>query len=245
MDAMFGHSLQHHGIGWVQCSNGITWKLNLADSTHRWIIYGMYEGGLGIEWAMKALCNGGVFVDSGANIGQWLLYLGSISGLATFEFEPVDSQREWLQECINAQAGWNCTILKSGLGSSSKEVDIQCDGARSTTSMNWYKGKNFRTQRISIRRLEDIMVHHGIDLIDFWKLDVEGAEYDALLGAGRYLADRLIKNIYFECRPSIYGEIKKLLEDSGYHLYELTRQGPRRITSETIRTMQDLVALPV
>ena len=185
----------------------------------------MYEGGLGIEWAMKALCHGGVFVDSGANIGQWLLYLGSFHGLTTFEFEPVDSQREWLQECINAQAGWNCTVFESGLGSSNREVDIQCDGARSTTSMDWYKGKNFSTQRISIRRLEDIMAQNGIDAIDFWKLDVEGAEYDSLLGAGRYLSDRLIKNIYFECRPSIYGKIKQLLEDCGYHLYELTRKG--------------------
>lgn len=55
MDALFGDSLKRHGIGWAECSNGITWKLNLADITHRWIIYGMYEGGLGIEWATKAL----------------------------------------------------------------------------------------------------------------------------------------------------------------------------------------------
>ena len=89
------------------------------------------------------------------------------------------------------------------------------------------------------------MAQHDIDAIDFWKLDIEGAEYDALLGAGRYLSNRLIKNIYFECRPSIYGKIKKLLEDCGYQLYELTRYGPRRMTSETIEAMPDLLALPV
>jgi len=105
MDALFGEALQRHGIGWVECSNGITWKLNLSGITHRWIIYGMYEGGLGIEWARKALRYGGVFVDSGANVRQWLLYLGAIDGLTAFEFEPVDSQRAWLQECINMQAG--------------------------------------------------------------------------------------------------------------------------------------------
>jgi len=70
----------------------------------------------------------------------------------------------------------------------------QCDGARSTATIDWYKGKNFSAQRIILRRLEDIMVLHNIDVINFWKLDVEGAEYDALLGAGRYLSYRRIKN---------------------------------------------------
>lgn len=43
-------------------------------------------------------------------------------------------------------------------------------------------GAGFSTERIRIRRLEDILGDHGISKIDFLKIDVEGAEADVLEG---------------------------------------------------------------
>lgn len=74
----------------------------------------------------------GVFADSGANIGQWLLYLGQLRGVRALEFEPVTSQRQWLQECIEQQSDWSCRVFPCGLGSREEEKEIQCYGARST-----------------------------------------------------------------------------------------------------------------
>ena len=100
LERIYGRNLDSIGAGWVICSNGIVWKLDLKDPCHRWIVYGKYEGGAGIDLAMEKLKNGGVYIDSGANIGQWLLYIANLKGVKTIAFEPVKSERNWLAKCV-------------------------------------------------------------------------------------------------------------------------------------------------
>jgi len=137
LERLFGQRLSQNGVCWVECTNGVSWKLDLTDSCHRWIVFGKYEGGAGIDLAFSALKNGGVYIDSGANIGQWLLYLGHIIGLKSLAFEPVSSQREWLKESLSVQNNWDVDIFESGLGSENAELDIQVNGPRSTLQMDW------------------------------------------------------------------------------------------------------------
>ena len=103
LEILFGKTLKMFGVAWVSCSNGIVWKLNLEDPCHRWIVYGKYEGGQGIDLAKDKLRNGGVYVDSGANIGQWVLYLSDLKNVKTLAFEPVKSERKWLTKCVGVQ----------------------------------------------------------------------------------------------------------------------------------------------
>ena len=244
LEFLYGSALATREIEWVQCSNGITWKLDLRDPTHRWIVYGDYEGGIGISFAKNALKDGGVFVDSGSNIGQWLLYLGSIPNVRALEFEPVESQRLWLEECLDRQTDWQCKTFPWALGAKESETEIQCDGARSTLRPDWYKIKNLHKQSIKIKRLDDILEEEAVNHVELWKLDVEGAEYDALLGATGYLASQRIKRLYFECHHSSYLLSKKLLFECGYRLYDLTESGLQLKIDEVIHATQDLVALP-
>lgn len=247
LEALFGQALSRAGVGWVRCANGVDWKLDLVDPTHRWIVFGAYEGGLGIEFARSRLKDGGVYVDSGANIGQWLLYLGALPGVRTLAFEPVDSQRHWLEACVARQSHWSspCEILPFGLGAADQEVEIQCDGARSTTQLSWYQGKQLQRQTITIRRLDEVLQSAGIHQVEIWKLDVEGAEDAALLGAEHYLAHQRIRAIYFEARPANYGRCKDLLEGWGYRIHRLGRHGPQPISLDRLEAMEDLLALPI
>jgi len=244
LESLFGSTLAAQGTGWVKCSNGVMWKLDLTEPTHRWIVYGDYEGGVGLSFAKHALQNGGVFVDSGSNIGQWILYLGGMAGLQALEFEPVESQRQWLSYCLQHQPGWNFTVYPWGLGSENCEMEIQCDGARSTLRNDWYKAKTLDREVIQIRRLEDVLREAGINEVQLWKLDVEGAEYDALIGAGDYLASQRIKHIYFECHHTNYSRNKSHLETCGYRLYDINRKGLQLKVESEISETQDLVALP-
>jgi FkbM family methyltransferase len=244
LESIFGSTLAAQGTGWVKCSNGVIWKLDLADPTHRWIVYGDYEGGTGLNYARNVLVKGGVFVDSGSNIGQWVLYLGGLPGVQALEFEPVESQRNWLSSCLQLQADWNCTIYPWGLGAETREMSIQCDGARSTLRNDWYDTKILDRETIRIRRLEDVLREAEIDEVQLWKLDVEGAEYEALVGAGDYLSSQKIKHLYFECHHTNYHRNKMLLEACGYHLYDISRKGLQRKTDREILEVQDLVALP-
>jgi hypothetical protein len=75
MDRVFGRKLAAAGIVWVRTAARITWKLDLTYSSARWIVYGKYEGPPFLDWAKRSLAPDAVVVDSGANIGQMLLYI--------------------------------------------------------------------------------------------------------------------------------------------------------------------------
>ena len=244
LESLFGSTLAAQGTGWVKCSNGVFWKLDLTEPTHRWIIYGDYEGGIGLSFAKNALRNGGVFVDSGSNIGQWVLYLGGMAEVQSLAFEPVESQRQWLASCLQHQPGWNFTVYPWGLGSEECDMEIQCDGARSTLRNDWYKSRALDREVIRIRRLEDVLRQAEISEVQLWKLDVEGAEYDALIGAGDYLASQHIKHLYFECHHTNYIRNKSYLETCGYQLYDIGWKGLQLKVDREISETQDLVALP-
>jgi FkbM family methyltransferase len=83
-------------------------------------------------------------------------------------------------------------------------MEIQCDGARSTLRNDWYMSKTLDREIIQVRRLEDVLSNAEINEVQLWKLDVEGAEYDALVGAGDDLASQRIKHIFFDCHHTNY-----------------------------------------
>ena len=170
-------------------------------------MFGKYEGGGGIDLAFLVLKNAGVYVDSGANIGQWFLYLGHIEALKSLAFEPVRSENAWLAECVSVQSQWRVDLFNYGLGSEEAELDIQVNGARSTLQIDWYTAENYVREKIAIKRLGTVLESLEIESVDFWKLDTEGAELEALKGAREYLQQRKIGTIYFECHPPNYQEI--------------------------------------
>jgi FkbM family methyltransferase len=245
LERFYGRKLSLNGVCWVRCANGILWKLDLSDACHRWIVFGKYEGGAGIDLAYSVLKNGGVYIDSGANIGQWLLYLGHIEGLRSLAIEPVRSENNWLTECVSVQSQWRVDIFKFGLGSEEAELDIQVNGARSTLQMDWYTAENYIREKTAIKRLGSVLESLEIESVDFWKLDTEGAELEALKGASEYLQQQKIGIIYFECHPSNYQEISALMASFNYGIFDLVDGQLSKKMDLEISEMQDLVARPL
>lgn len=244
LDSLFGRYLSKRGHARVTCANGVVWKLDLTDSCHRWIVYGKYEGGDGIAFAERQLKNGGVYIDSGANIGQWLLYLSHLPDLKTFAFEPVISQRKWLNECLAQQDQWNVQVLDFGLGAVESTADIQLDGPRSTLNMDWYQNQNHKTETVKIVRLDEVLAEHDVVTVDFWNLDVEGAEIEALKGAHDYLSQHRIKCIYFECHPMNYPELRALFSEHDYTIFKLTGACLTDDLPASLTNTSDFVAMP-
>jgi hypothetical protein len=105
MDRLFRRALAAKGVAWVQTAAGIPWKLDLAYAPHRWIVYGKYEGGAFLDWAKSFLKPTALIVDSGANIGQMLLYFGQwVPEGRVLAFEPGKYQADWLAECLKARS---------------------------------------------------------------------------------------------------------------------------------------------
>jgi|SRR3989339_571695 len=74
------------------------------------------------------------------------------------------------------------------------------------------------TLLVNLGCLDEIMENEKIGLL---KLDVEGYEENVLRGAERLLKHRLIRDIVFESYKCYPTPVTQLLEEHGYHIFEL------------------------
>ena len=97
-DKLFGRKLAVNEVAWIECANGITWKLDLRNPTHRWCVYdSIFVPGVA-KWMRRHLRNGGVVVDSGANIGQAVIEFAANPLCDIHAFEPLPEASAWLDE---------------------------------------------------------------------------------------------------------------------------------------------------
>ena len=74
--------------------------------------------------------------------------------------------------------------------------------------------------------IDTIVKKHGIKKISFLKLDIEGSEYNALLGAKKALSDGIIDYIQLEYNQTWVeggGTIKKIFDLADKYSYKLFR----------------------
>jgi FkbM family methyltransferase len=106
-------------------------------------------------------------------------------------------------------------------------------------------------QRVTGVTLDDYCAEHGIERIDFLKLDVEGAELEVLQGCARLLVERRIGCMLFEVsRAMVEGmghdpaEIFEIVRTAGLTVHELTEDGRLSPAPESpARHFQNFVAL--
>lgn len=224
-ERLFTSRLAHHGICWVQTGAGIPWKLDLSNRTHRWIVYGKYENPFFLKWTRKYLPPDGIIVDSGANIGQMLLYFAQwIPQGKVLAFEPGTEQANWLEECLAIHKGFNVEVIRCGLGASNIQSRLQNFGDASIHGA-WAAVSETEGEPIQIRRLTDELATRSIEKVDLWKLDVQFYEIPALEGAKQLLEEQRIKAIWVELSGKIGLPIKDYLASFGYRLYAFNSWG--------------------
>lgn len=160
--------------------------------------------------------NGAIVIDGGANVGGYTKAIYNQNPDAIiYAFEPVAPTFETLKE--NIAHCKTATPIQQGLYSEEKEQEIHLFPSSTHSSLYDIKGwklQSKETTTITLTTGDAFMKAHKLSHIDLLKIDVEGAEYDALLGFKQSLTDGKIRAIQFE-----YGYInittKKLLVD--YH----------------------------
>jgi FkbM family methyltransferase len=164
--------------------------------------------------------NPSVIIDGGANIGSYSLLINQLSpNPRVYSFEPVKSTFEKLKK--NVAACNNIIPVEKGLykENCTKEINIFLSDTHS--SLYDIQGLPYESsgkQTIELVSGDDFMKQNNISEIDFLKIDIEGSEYDAILGFDENITKGTIKAIQFE-----YGYInistKKLLVDY-YNYFE-------------------------
>ncbi len=224
-EQLFGQAITSNGICWVQTGAGIPWKLDLANPTHRWIVYGKYEGAAFLDWAKKFLPLNGVIVDSGANIGQMLMYLAQwVPQGKILACEPGVDAANWVAECLKTHQHLPVELIRVGLGASLTQLRLNTIGAEYGHGA-WNQISETEGATIQIVRLADELTRRSIQKVDLWKLDVEGYEVPALQGAEEFLKERRIRAIYAELAGENGYRVRDYLTQFGYHCHLFNRRG--------------------
>lgn len=155
------------------------------------------------NWVLKNFSGskGGFFVDVGANFG-WYSLIFSICADSTghvVAVEPEPGNLRMLQKNISINNAENISVISTGVGA--------CDGfAELSLNTRWNPGMHSLRQiinstekiRIQIRTLDSILSNFPGE-IDLLKIDIEGFEVDALMGASETLART--KHVLIEYSP--------------------------------------------
>ncbi|GEM_PF-927237 len=252
-EMLWAKRLESHGITDVMTGSGLVWKLDLRNGTHRWMVYGLYDPAF-LSWAKRFLPPDGVVVDSGANIGQTVMYLGQyVPEGRLLAFEPGGTQADWLERCVeqNRARLRSVKVLRWGLGALRGSLFL-----KDTWGGERFHGASSEISResgepVRIERLDDVLKEQRVERLDLWKLDVEGYELPALEGAGRWLKERKIRALYVELyrqEGDAYREngrrIRRYLAQCGYQCHIFTPWTRRLVVEKKETDSANGVFLP-
>jgi FkbM family methyltransferase len=250
LERIYGSALSRHGVAWVRTAHGPMWKLDLRNSSHRWMVFGDYEGSTGMNWLRQWLAPGGVVVDSGANIGQTVAYFGPLLGVRIFAFEPFAEASEWLNQCLARQTGWHVEVVSAGLHDAPGSLQLLIPdlaweiGAQATLQAGWYGDRVKRYVTIPVLRLDDFLEERKIDRLRLWKLDVEGWEIHALTGALAALGRHAIDAVYIEVGSECLSRVREIADGTGYTIFRLESQGRLVLQRGPLEGTMNLIMLP-
>ncbi len=193
--------------------------------------YADYSGELHIiQTIKKNLPVGGIVFDVGANVGDWSKFIVKEYkdlDYSLFMFEPASSAYKHLQK--NIEKTQNRFFYKIGFGDKKEKIKIYYDNEAQGSAGAFMKDAKY-SEEIEIDTIDRFCLKHDIQKIDFLKMDVQGYEYNILVGAKQMLANGKIQYIQFEFdEPNIenrifFKDFWELLSDE-YHIYHSLYNG--------------------
>tara|TARA_B100001057_G_C22713185_1_gene896657 strand:+ start:252 stop:1070 length:819 start_codon:yes stop_codon:yes gene_type:complete len=168
-------------------------------------------------------------IDGGSNIGDHLIKTVyfcqkyNLSNQNLFAVEVNTDLHEKLKINLkNIKFSLISDALSSNKGFATLYYDS--DDLYSGQSSIYYAYYHNATKKIKTTTLDNIIESNNINFVDFVKLDIEGGEYNALIGAERSLSKGKINYIQLEYTQNWIeggGSIKKVLDLIGKYNYSL------------------------
>jgi FkbM family methyltransferase len=219
----------------IRLPNGywwLAWNNYLGDH----LLAGSFEE-LEYAFVQRFIKEGMVVLDVGANEGYYTVLaskrVGPRGRVIAFEPSPRERRRLrmnlWMNQCANVR------VEGLALGSEEGPVNLHVvEGAE--TGCNSLRPPDIqgrtRPVQVAVTTLDEFLRRNAIPRIDFIKMDIEGAELNALQGAAgllRTLPRPVLLIEVFEIRSRPWGycsrDIVKILADAGYLPYRPVGNG--------------------
>lgn len=172
---------------------------------------------------------GDCVIDLGGNLGTSAISFSRAAGPGgrVFSFEPLTASL--IERNLRANGISNVTVVPCAAGERSGEAEFTCGAGLLDSSMVRPPSNAIRTIKVPVVSLDDYVEQQDLDRVDFIKMDIEGAEEQALLGA-RNVIER------FRPRWSIasyhtdhegdrqHPKLVRLLREFGYRVEEVEQK---------------------
>jgi len=177
-----------------------------------------------------------VIVDGGTHRGDTVDTLAGMLPQAQFHcFEPDPALDAELLDKFSGRA--DVHVNKAALGASPGKAVFNINASRPTNSLlpaaegiqSDLKGlcKTVERIEVAVTSIDDYCAGAGLDRVDVIKLDLQGYDYEALLGARAtmprvtvVLVEVLFTEIYQGCR--LFPDILRLMAEYGFRLFTLS-----------------------
>lgn len=227
-------------ISIVRCHN-VLFELSNRIAGERAILFYAYEPKV-TNIFLSLLDDGDTVIDAGAWIGYYTLLAASKVGAngKVIAIEPHPLNLAKLYRHIELNRFDNIVVIESALSYEETKMDLEI-GSTSllhrlklkysnhtsvSDSDDIVKESGNNTINVNVRRLDNILAELGIDNnIKLLMMDIEGYEYNALLGCGRWIEEGRIDNIIIEVHISFlqqssrsFDDLLNMLKHYGYHI---------------------------
>ena len=216
----------------VKLASGQSFKVRVGDQVSRMIFEnGAYEPQL-TSLLLPFIKPGMTVFDIGANIGYYTVLLARRVGHqgAVHAFEINDKVLDVLEENVRMAHLTNVTVVKKAITKTTGEAEffLPREGDEAEGSLR----KSDRYDALSVVKvktvsIDDYVHEHGIQRVDFIKIDVEGAEYEAFQGATKLLSSKDKPVIMFEALDSAcvnfgvtWYQVVKQVSEFGYRIHQ-------------------------
>jgi len=179
-----------------------------------------------LEHGWQLLPEGGVALDGGANQGVYACGFAARVGPSgrVLAFEPEPGARAALEANIALNGFRNVAVSDAALTDAAGDVALDVSGGSVRASIAKDLGHE-RTLSVPATTIDAEVARAGLDRLDLVKLDIEGAEAQALRGAAQTLERfRPVLAVEIVGRDD-YAEIAGLLEGVGYVPFRFADDG--------------------
>ncbi len=217
--------------------DNLRWMLNPSDFVQSEFFWLGTKDYWDVYHIKKLLAPSATLLDIGANFGYYSLVLSEYLGRQcdVYSFEPFPASHERLVKNIAMNSLEKCiTPFRLAIGDARDELCMR--EKIGNTGGNYVDDDCAKGIKVVVDTLDQFVHEHGIDRIDFIKVDVEGLELKFIEGA-KHTLGKYKPNMLIEINPPCLEragasatEVVDRLQDMGYDLLVPKRKELHRLT---------------